>query len=180
MGSVADIGFIKWNNGQRELHYRGSYNFAGFDLSPNDEGYFDVEEAINSVVDSIKTAFEPIADSDSPFLTKLTSRIMLGFSRSVNPYFDLFGVFRANIFNSYTDYRYTIGTILRPASKLSLSFSTSYKNNRPGNFGAAVVYRCKLGEAYLSSENFDVIFANSASVNLSLGFNLFLLNAGSN
>lgn len=177
-GSVTDIGFINWNSEQRELHYKGSYNFTGFDFSPNSEGYFDMEGSISNVVDSIKEEIEPVLNSTDPFRTRITPRVLLGFSRTVSRRIELLSLFRAGIYSSYMDYSYTLGAIYKLSPAFNFCFSTSRKNNRIGNFGAGMYCRLKWFEFFLSSENVEYLITNSSSINLSLGLNFILLNKG--
>ena len=178
LGSVTDIGFIKWNAEQRELHYKCSYNLTVCDLASNSECLFDLNESINTVIDSIKNVFEPVLDRTDPFRTRITPRILFGLSRTISRHFELLGLFRAGIYSCYTDYRYTLGTIYKLSPNLHLSFSTSCKNNRIGNFGAGMVCRIKGVEMFLSSENVESLIANSSSINVSFGLNFILLNVG--
>ncbi|MDD4118732.1 MAG: DUF5723 family protein [Kiritimatiellae bacterium] len=178
MGSVTDIGFINWNTEQKELHFKGSYNFSGLNLSPDSEGYFDVEKSINAVADSLEDIMEPVLNSADPFSTRITPRIIFGISRILNPRLQLSGLFRAGKYPSYTDYRYTLGAIYKLSPKFSFSLSTSRKNNRIGNLGAGLVFRSRYLDMFISSENFELLFANSSSINFSFGMNLILLNTG--
>ena len=174
-GSVSDIGFIKWNSGQEEVYLSGAYSFTGFELSPGSSGKFNIEETFNLVMDSIKTTFNPNVDKTSPFRTHLTSQVLLGLQRSLNPKFNFFSLFQASVYSYYTDYRFTLGAMYKPGKHLRLNFSTAYKNEKIGNFGAGMVYAFNRIDVFVASENIDYLITNSRSINLALGLNIRVL-----
>jgi hypothetical protein len=174
-GSVSDIGFIKWNSGQEEVHLSGAYSFTGFEISPGSSGKFNFEETFNLVMDSIKTTFNPNVDKTSAFRTHLTSQVLLGLQRSLNPKFDFFSLFQASVYSYYTDYRFALGALYKPNKHLRLNISTAYKNEGIGNLGAGMVYAFNRFELFIASGNIEYLIYNSRSINLALGVNIRVL-----
>ena len=75
--AVNDLGFIAWTNELNSIKVKGGYQFEGLQMNVSDIKDIDYEEALDNMLDSIKSCMSPTLSRDV-FTTGLNPNIYIG------------------------------------------------------------------------------------------------------
>jgi len=176
--SVVDLGYINWTDEVEQMEYSTVYDFEGFELNP-----FDLSEDY-TLDDYLDSSFTQLSDSLMGFLEftpglaysrRLSTKLYVGASYSVNPYINFGVLSRTNFLNGLISEQLTASANFSVSRILNLTLSYSYMNEYFKNFGAGISLNAGPVNLYVISDNgLNVVFwpEEAQAVNLWFGMNL--------
>lgn len=151
-GSVNDFGFIRWSQNSYKLISKGSYEFNGADITPDENGDVDFDKAMEAIADTLKTKFKP-TDVNAKFTTMLKTKVYLGATFNALSWLNCGALLRGGFYGSYFDPALTFSANATPFRALAFTLTYSIYNRSMNNFGAGLVLGGKPVQFYIVADN---------------------------
>ncbi len=153
VGSVTDIGSIKWKNDNTGVTFDGLFKWQGTDISDILEPDFSFQNAKTNVLDSLMSEMK-VQEAGGTFKTKLPTKIYIGGSMDVNEYLNLGIVNRV----SFTSTGGTKNMLMISANShfndiISLTGSYAIAQNSYDNLGVGLAVRAGFAQFVLGTGN---------------------------
>ncbi|WP_156121317.1 DUF5723 family protein [Alistipes sp. ZOR0009] len=151
-GSVNDFGFIRWSQNGYKLVSKGSYDFNGADITPDENGSIDFGKALEAIGDTLKTKFKP-TDEHAKFSTMLKTKLYLGGTYQALSWLNCGALLRGGFYGSYFDPAFTLSANATPFRALAFTLTYSIYNRSMNNFGAGIIIGGKPIQFYIVTDN---------------------------
>lgn len=183
--AVNDLGFIAWTNELNSINVNGGYQFEGLQMDVSDIKNIDYDEALNNMVDSIKSCMMPTLSRDV-FTTALNPNIFIGAAYTPTHYLTIGLLSKTTILNKTATQDFDLSFNLNPYK--GFSFMTGLDYNVKGHMSANFGWSVKLSflQLYMMTDYVPVAFRNvkiesddsiflpnnTGDFNIALGLNL--------
>jgi hypothetical protein len=151
-GSVNDFGFIRWNQNGYRLTSKGSYDFNGADITPDENGDIDFDKAMEAIADTLKTKFKP-TQTNAKFTTMLKTKAYLGATYNALSWLSCGALLRGGFYGSYFDPALTLSANATPFRALAFTLTYSVYNRSMNNVGMGLVIGGKPLQLYIVADN---------------------------
>ncbi len=182
--SVIDLGYINWKDNTSTFTNKGEFKFDGWDIVPslqgNDVQYIEngdtlsaTEHNTDQFVDSLTNIFD-IAQNSEAYKTKLTPKIYIGGTYTINEKINVGALVRTDIYKSKLHPSVTLSANTQFTKWFAATVTYSWINNSFANVGFGYMLKAGPVQFYMVTDNvLGAILPETARVaNFRMGVNL--------
>jgi len=148
--ALNDLGGIVWRRNLNSFHFDGNYPFKGIDVNINN--YDSINNAVQDLVDSIKTVIKFKSGSDK-FSTGLNPKLNLGARYNVNYYFSVSALSHTVFDPDYFQQDFSLGANLNLYHVLTLNLNYNLNIYGVSNVGLGLGLRGGPVQFYLAADH---------------------------
>ncbi|MDG5800568.1 DUF5723 family protein [Marinilabiliaceae bacterium ANBcel2] len=135
--ALNNLGFISWNEDLNSLSFNGEYRFDGLNVDGSNKD--DLDEAVDDIVDSIKTVIHYDTGHKS-FNSSLTPSLYFGAEYNLTNSIS-FGALSRTVFQKYsTRQDFNLSANLQPYSFVALNLNYSVRVNGSNGMGTGLTF----------------------------------------